>query len=229
MKYPDPYPIQNKLFNDGSIPSKKEVKEWQKREDQRRKLFNAWTDKGYDCLADDDEENALINLQKAYDILIGGSGPFFIDDYDVLERLGKLHRRMGNYAAAITVLEIVDKGTNMYPTYLGDIYYEDLKDYEKALGVYSRCWGEPGAEFRLGVMSRNGYGIKKDLVNALKWFNIATEHTQSESHFRFMLENRKKLKLEMSARQIKKADELSNQELNKRKKARDDVWANVSL
>ena len=51
-------------------------------------------------------------------------------------------------------------------------------DYGRAIDLYraAAMRGHPIAQYLMGVMYQEGWGVKRDLVEAYKWLTLATPH-----------------------------------------------------
>jgi len=208
----------------------------------QKKLDQAYCyeDKAIACRKKGDLDGEMENLKSAYNIYHEAvkSRLFFIPTYayeDVLEDLGDLHRKMKNYTEAIDMYKRAFESPHRWSSKLGDLYYQDLRDFEKALNIYMQDIGNPHAEFQLGMMSWNGEGVNSNVVDALKWFYLALMDSSSSSRkiFSKINETTIKLKLEMNAKQMEDAKELAARELNRRREEKErknpNPWKNVGI
>ena len=65
--------------------------------------------------------------------------------------------------------------------------------------------GQAGAQFNLGVMYAYGRGVPEDYVRAYAWYNLAAEQGYERA-----VKARERLRERMTAKQIARAQELSN-------------------
>lgn len=63
------------------------------------------------------------------------------------------------------------------------MYDKNRKQYEKNLPKYRKSAekGDPKAQYKLGICYFNGYGVTKDLDEAINWFRKAAEQGDAES------------------------------------------------
>jgi len=172
-----------------------------------------------------DLDGALENYLKALEILESKSKQFLtIDDLDVIADLGNIYREKNNYEMAI---EYYKKAFGKDYLLIGDVYYENLKDYNKAHEIYLANSDIPSAVFNLSKMSWKGEGVPQSHINAFKWMNVAMSISPSNADFQNAFDE---LKIEMTASEIESAMLLTRKWM----KERDEVilnnpWYNVGL
>ena len=100
---------------------------------------------------------------------------------------------------------------------LGVLYYSGIvvpKDHKEALKWFnlSAEQGESDAQYYLGVMYDKGEGVPKDYVKAYMWFQILTSKKYTSAK-----ENRDTIAEMMTSSQIRKAQNLAREWLDKHK------------
>jgi len=236
--------------------------------DTKRKEALFYTDRASESIENNDPEGALGNLESAKKIYqeaqarlsekvkvskarilegeklhtFEGDGLFYVEDYDHIETIGDLYCKTGNYLEAIAIYEWVLTGSS-WADKLGDVYYEKLGEFKKAWDIYKEDYlhnRNPRAAFQLGMMSWNGDGVDPDVVNALKWFNIAWLDSEKRYQFHpgdpedFISKAKNKLESEMTVAQIEKSYDLTKGEIDRRKeeeseRKRSDPWQEVGV
>jgi TPR repeat protein len=86
------------------------------------------------------------------------------------------------------------------------MYAYERRDYATALNAFnaSANSGDPDAQFMLGRLYANGYGVLQDYIQAYKWYNLAASQGQ-----RFALAARDAIAERMTAEQIAKSQDLA--------------------
>lgn len=84
----------------------------------------------------------------------------------------------------------------------------ESRDYERAFELYSQAaqWGHKGAQYVLGEMYSSGKGTKEDDVLGLAWLEVAAEARNRE-----FIKARNDAADDLSANEIKKAEQLADQ------------------
>ena len=61
----------------------------------------------------------------------------------------------------------------------------DRGDYETAMAEFRPLaeQGDARAQYNLGAMYRNGWGVRQDVGEALKWYRLAADHGLADAQF----------------------------------------------
>jgi len=61
----------------------------------------------------------------------------------------------------------------------------EFKEYEKAIPILMELAGvgNPGAQYQLGVMFHNGYGVHENYEDAFKWYKLSAEQGQLQAKY----------------------------------------------
>lgn len=86
------------------------------------------------------------------------------------------------------------------------MYAYERRDYATALRAFNNAAdnGDADAQFMLGRLYSNGYGVLQDYIQAYKWYNLAASQGQ-----RFALAARDTIAERMTAEQVAKGQELA--------------------
>jgi TPR repeat protein len=120
----------------------------------------------------------------------------------------------GEYTRAVHLFRpLAEKGNVKAQLQLGIMYDMGLgvsQDYQEALKWYRKAakQGLPQAQFNLGVMYAMGQGVPPDSIRAHMWYNVAAT-TPSGDHGKVARAHRDTVALQMTAVQIKKAQEMA--------------------
>ena len=87
-------------------------------------------------------------------------------------------------------------------------------------------WGEPRAQFNLGVALATGQGVRRDLLKAHKWFSLASSRHYSSAEAAL-----RQLERALSPDQIREARKLSEQWKEKKRNHPDEMadWEWLSM
>jgi len=69
---------------------------------------------------------------------------------------------------------------------LGELYYNEIKNYKKAIKLFTVAaenYTYPGAMKMLGIMYKNGEGVKKDINHSDYWFKVYEVHFNSNKDY----------------------------------------------
>ena len=191
--------------------------------------------KGISLWRSDDLDMAIDNYQKAVDILRSRTdGIWSVDDSNIIEALGHIFRAKGSYDKAIKCYEDAWGENHLL---IGDVYYDNLKDYNKASLIYlsllnlsaDSCYAS--AALNLSAMAWKGLGIQKSLIDALKWMTIAMSMNPNISALQNTI---RQLKNEMTPQEIESAELLTIKWIKDRdveiyKLRKIDPWSHVGF
>ena len=144
-----------------------------------------------------DLKSALVYYTQSVDILITKNF-LTVDDWDIIEDLGDIHRLLENYEDAIFYYK--KSACNIK---IAHIYYENLKDFDNSFKIYLNDTDNPSAAHCLAKMTWKGEGTEQNLIDALKWMNIAISKQPNSIEFQRTINA---FKLEMTTDEIQKAN-----------------------
>ena len=151
-----------------------------KLDETERNLAHSYVDNAYEHHYQGDIESVDENLSLSVAIFKEFLKPenkksfLFVDDFDKLEDIAQLYKKLKFYNKSIEAFELAGCRHE-----IGNIYYDNLKDYASAQLYYLSDFKTPSSQFKsqslfkLGLMHWKGHGIKQDNIEALKWFNIS--------------------------------------------------------
>lgn len=100
---------------------------------------------------------------------------------------------------------------------LGDLYFHGLgvaNDYGRAIDLYhaAAMRGHPVAQYLMGIMYQEGWGVKRDLVEAYKWLTLAIPHAARIKAHNAQFDprgQRERLMVKLNRTQINNAERLA--------------------
>jgi len=145
-----------------------------KLDETERNLAYSYVDNAYKQYYQGDIESVDENLSLSVAIFKEFLKPenkksfLFVDDFDKLEDIAQLYKKLKFYNKSIEAFELAGCRHE-----IGNIYYDNLKDYASAQLYFLSDVGTPSSQFKLGLMHWKGHGTRQDNIEALKWFNIS--------------------------------------------------------
>lgn len=100
---------------------------------------------------------------------------------------------------------------------LGDLYFHGLgvaNDYGRAIDLYraAATHGHPVAQYLMGVMYKEGWGVKRNLVEAYKWLSLAAPQAARIKAYNAQYDangERERLMVKLNKTQINHAERLA--------------------
>ena len=100
---------------------------------------------------------------------------------------------------------------------LGDLYFHGLgvaNDYGRAIDLYraAAMRGHPVAQYLMGIMYQEGWGVKRDLVEAYKWLTLALPQAAQVRSYNPQFDprgRREQLMVKLNRTQINQAERMA--------------------
>ena len=102
---------------------------------------------------------------------------------------------------------------------LGELYFNGLgvaNDYGRAIDLYRKAayQGQPVAQYLIGIMYVEGWGVKRDAVEAYKWLTLALPHAAEIKNHNPQFDprgQREKLMVTLNRTQINRAERMARE------------------
>lgn len=102
---------------------------------------------------------------------------------------------------------------------LGELYFNGLgvaNDYGRAIDLYRKAahQGQPIAQYLIGIMYLEGWGVKRDKVEAYKWLTLALPHAAEIKNHNPQFDprgQREKLMVTLNRTQINRAERMARE------------------
>lgn len=102
---------------------------------------------------------------------------------------------------------------------LGEFYFNGLgvpNDYGRAIDLYRRAatQGHPVAQYLMGIMYREGWGVKRDVVEAYKWLVLAGTQVDRIKAYNPQFDprgERERLMVQLNKTQINRAERMARE------------------